>query len=121
MDIPTSVQPATASGVSLGQGAPQSQDANRSMNPVSSWILTGISGLTLISVLGAIFAAGIWKGSIDTQLTTVADRQKQILDEQKEARQNVEALQNALSELKGRLQSPPALVPASHREKMDKP
>jgi hypothetical protein len=75
-----------------------------STSPLLSWVLTGISGLTLISVLGAIFAAGIWKGTIDSQLNSIADRQKQILDDQKEARQKMEAQQNALSELNGRMQ-----------------
>jgi hypothetical protein len=90
---------------------PLSVKAGVPMNPLLSWILTGISGLTLVSVLGGIFAAGIWKGSIDTQLNAIADRQKQFLDEQKEARQKVEALQNTLSELKGQMASLPGTAP----------
>jgi hypothetical protein len=80
-------------------------------NPILSWVLTGITGLTLVSVLGGIFAAGMWKGSIDTQLNAIADRQKQFLDEQKESRQKVEALQNSLSELRGQMSAASSTAP----------
>ena len=75
-------------------------------DPILSCVITALSGLTLVSVLGGIFAAGIWKGSIDTQPSAMADRQKQFLDEQKEAMQKIDALQNTVSELRGQLASP---------------
>lgn len=72
---------------------------------VPGWLAPLLQGLTLVAVLGGVFAGGIWKGQIDTKLEVL----QRVSDDQKEQlramREDLKDLAKNVSNLQGRLEA----------------
>jgi hypothetical protein len=71
---------------------------------IPEWLSPLLQGITLFSVITLGFAAGIWKGQIDTRLDDVQRVREEQRMELKELTQQVAELGKSISYLQGSLQ-----------------
>lgn len=71
---------------------------------IPEWLSPLLQGITLLSVIALGFAAGIWKGQIDTRLDDVQRVREEQRMELKELTQQVAELGKSISYLQGSLQ-----------------
>jgi hypothetical protein len=109
---PVSLSPASASSVTspilTGSG-------NRG---IPEWLSPLLQGITLLTVLSGVFAAGAWKGEIDTRLDDIVRAREEQRMELKELSQQITELSKGISYLQGSMQiSKPSVqaVPRSQR------
>jgi hypothetical protein len=72
---------------------------------VPPWLGPLLQGITLVTLLGCVFTAGIWKGQIDTKLEVLqraSDDQKEQL---KVMREDLKDLEKSVSRLQGQLEA----------------
>jgi hypothetical protein len=79
----TAVPPASTPMVSTRRGIPE-------------WLSPLLQGITLLSVIGIGFAAGVWKGQIDTRLDDVLRTREEQRMELKELTQQVVELSKSI-------------------------
>jgi hypothetical protein len=79
---------------------------------IPEWLSPLLQGITLLSVIALGFAAGIWKGQIDTRLDDVQRSREEQRMEMKELTQQVSELGKSISYLQGSLQGSNAPVQA---------
>jgi len=77
---------------------------------IPEWLSPLLQGITLLSVIALGFAAGIWKGQIDTRLDDVQRVREEQRMELKELTQQVAELGKSISYLQGSLQGSNAPV-----------
>ena len=94
--VPTSASSASTTGVRGG---------------IPEWLSPLLQGITLLSVIAVGFAAGIWKGQIDTRLEDVLRAREEQRTELKELTQQVAELGKSISYLQGSLQGSNGPVP----------
>ncbi len=78
---------------------------------IPEWLSPLLQGITLLSVIAIGFAAGIWKGQIDTRLDDVVRAREEQRMELKELTQQVAELGKSISYLQGSLQGSNAPAP----------
>ncbi|HZR58009.1 MAG TPA: hypothetical protein VFA74_14130 [Terriglobales bacterium] len=82
---------------------------------IPDWLSPLLQGITLLTVLGGVFAAGAWKGEIDARLDdNVRAREEQRM-ELKELSQQITELSKSISYLQGSMQISKPIVQAAPR------
>jgi hypothetical protein len=82
-----------------------SATAGPAKSSIPEWLSPLLQGITLLSVIAGVFAAGIWKGEIDTKLEDVLRAREEQRMELKELSQQVTELSKSISYLQGTLQN----------------
>jgi hypothetical protein len=79
---------------------------------IPEWLSPLLQGITLLSVIAVGFAAGAWKGQIDTRLDDILRAREEQRTEVKELTQQVTELGKSISYLQGSLQGSSVPAPA---------
>jgi len=101
MSSSTSQPPVTAASLAP---TPAATPAVSRTSGTPEWLSPLLQGITLLAVIGGVFAAGIWRGEIDTKLDDILRARDGQPMEMKELSQQVAELSKSISYLQGTLQ-----------------